>query len=653
MKRDFFRLQPGELRWAARWAVVIAVGTMLPYLLAWSLTLQPHYKGWHYTWFIYNPDEPNVHLSWARQGADGKFFQADLFTTEPQKPTFVNFFCSLLGWLTCFTRLPLIFWYHATRVVSAALLLVSIYLLTAYLSPQRAVRQAAFWLAAFSSGFGWLAPYVNPLLSPVGFTFNPVDVSPGLIMPEANTFLSMLLYPLFTFSMCLLVWTFLLALRAMDTGELRWAIYAGLCGLALGNVHTYDAFVVYAVLMMGWLGDWIVRRREGEFPAEPLGTAGAPSLLKRFLCLCIIVALSLPSILYQVWVFKSNPIFRDKALTETSTPLLHHMLFSFGLIPWLAAVGGWLAWKQRRPRLGLASIWAVLNFLILYAPVSFQRKMAEGIHIPLCILAAVGLMRALVPLMAKKRRKSLQRARKTTMVLAVLLTVPSQLAFLRMAMAWVVENNAPRWGNMQPPYFLSDDEWRAAWWLKQNVPADQAILCSPLLGSHLPALTGKFVYVGHWAETLRFSQKLAPMRRFFGNEMSAEEMKVFLHENRIGFVIADVYTLLLTGQSFRPPPFLQEVFRRGNTVVYQLDDSSPAPPNPFTVGLFSPQPATCRGTAGRNTAAWSPQTGDREYPMSCGRLQRSKRLRRWDSDKKSQSRRRSFGCARPPSEEIR
>jgi len=579
MKRDFFRLQPAELRWAARWAVVIAVGTMLPYLLAWSLTLQPRYKGWHYTWFLYNPDEPNVHLSWARQVADGKFFQADLFTTEPQKPTFVNFFCSLLGWLTRFTHLPLLFWYHAARVVSAALLLVSIYLLTASLSPQRAVRQAAFWLAAFSSGFGWLAPSVNPMLSSVGLpAFNPMDVNPGLIMPEANTFLSMLLYPLFTFSMCLLVWTFLFALRAMDTGELKWAIYAGLCGLALGNVHTYDVFVVYAVLGIGGLGRWVVRWREGEAPAEPAlfagestGSAGASPSLKRFVCLCVVAVLSLPSVLYQVWVFKSNPIFRDKALTETSTPSPHHILFSFGLVALLAAVGGWLVWKQRRPRIGLVLTWAVVNFLLVYVPVSFQRKMAEGIHIPLSLLAAVGLMRGLVPLISRRKRlKSLRRTRKTAMMLAVLLTVPSQLAFLRMAMEWVVENNAPRWSHMQPPYYLSDEEWQAARWLKQNAPDDEALLCSPLLGSHLPALTGKFVYVGHWAETLRFSQKLAPMRRFFGNEMSAEEMKVFLNDHRIGFVVADTYTQWFTGQTFRPPPFLQEVFRRGNTVVYQL-----------------------------------------------------------------------------------
>ncbi|MCS6863275.1 MAG: hypothetical protein NZT92_23455, partial [Abditibacteriales bacterium] len=430
------------------------------------------------------------------------------------------------------------------------------------------------------SGFGWLAPYVNPLLASLGLpAFNPVDVNPGLIMPEANTFLSMLLYPLFTFSMCLLVWTFLCALRGMDTGELRWAIYAGLCGLALGNVHTYDVFIVYATLAVGWLGGWVVRPRGGEAPAEPSAPLErrpprASPLFKRFVCLCIIVALSLPSVLYQIWVFKSNPIFRDKALTETATPLPHHLLFSFGFIALLAAGGGWWMWKRRRGRIGFVVTWAVLNFLLIYAPVSFQRKMTEGLHIPLCLLAAVGLMRGLVPLITKKRWKSLQRTRKTAITIAVLLTVPSQLTFLRMAMEWVVENNAPRWGNMQPPYFLRDEEWQAARWLKQNVPDDQAILCSPLLGSHLPALTGKFVYIGHWAETLRFSQKLVPMRRFFRGEMSAEEMKVFLNDNRIGFVVADIYTELLTGQPFRPPPFLREVFRRGSTVIYYCTSSA-------------------------------------------------------------------------------
>jgi hypothetical protein len=561
MTRAFFRLQPGELRWAVRWAIVIAFGTLLPYLLAWSLTFQPRYQGWHYTWFIYNPDEPNVHLSWARQVADGKFFQADLFTTEAQNPTFVNLFCSLLGWLTRFTRLPLIFWYHATRVISAVWLLVSIYRLAACLSPKRPVRQAAFWLAAFSSGFGWLAPFINPLLSSVGLpAFNPVDVNPGLIMPEANTFLSMLLYPLFAFSMCLLVWTFLFALRAMDTGELKWAVYAGLCGLALGNVHTYDVFIVYATLTVWWLGGF----RRSDFSRS----------LRRLKSLLLVVFLSLPAVLYQKWVFDSNPIFRVKALTFTQTEALHNMIFSFGLVALLAAVGAWCVWRRKRKIVGFAFAWAILNFILIYAPVSFQRKMTEGLHVPLCVLAAVGLMECVVPLMARKQRKPLRQTRKTAMVLIVLLTVPSQLAFLKMAMAWVVENDEPRWGAMQPPYFLSDDEWQAMRWLKDNVPDDTAILCSPHLGSHVPALTGKFVYVGHWAETLRFGRKLDAAQRFFGNRMTSDEMHRLLNENRIRFVIAGYYENLfaqaLSGRDWQPPPFLSEVFRRGQTVVYQL-----------------------------------------------------------------------------------
>ena len=43
---------------------------------------QPYPDGFEYFRLLYNPDDQNVHLAWARQAAQGRFFFRDLFTTR-------------------------------------------------------------------------------------------------------------------------------------------------------------------------------------------------------------------------------------------------------------------------------------------------------------------------------------------------------------------------------------------------------------------------------------------------------------------------------------------------------------------------------------------------------------------------------------------
>ncbi|HVF84676.1 MAG TPA: hypothetical protein VM821_01740 [Abditibacteriaceae bacterium] len=174
---------PAERRRLLVLTAVLFLVLTLPYLWAWLLTPGDGV----YSGFLYNPDDQNVHLSWARQAHDGAFFFRDLFTTESlqsgERPLFTNLLCWAIGVLSRLTTLPLIFVYHGFRVAFALLALWWFAALCAHLTNDKRVRFTAVALAAFGGGAGFLAP-----LFPTRIFIDRADANNFPMMPEAFTF---------------------------------------------------------------------------------------------------------------------------------------------------------------------------------------------------------------------------------------------------------------------------------------------------------------------------------------------------------------------------------------------------------------------------------------------------------------------------------
>ncbi|MDH7570636.1 MAG: hypothetical protein QHJ73_13725, partial [Armatimonadota bacterium] len=222
-------LEPGELRWAMVASAAIVLLTCVPYLFGWWL------RPADFMGHVYNADDPNVHLSWMRQAAEGRWLFTDRFTSEEQQPQFTHLLFLLLGKIAALfggSYRALIAVYHCTRVLSGWGLLVAVYLLAAYVYPERLVRRWSLLTAGLSSGLGWW-------LTLAGRGGCSVDYGGPLLMPEAITFFSIYTFPLFAVSMLLLVGAYFLTLRALDTGRLAYAVGAGLLAMMLGQIHAY------------------------------------------------------------------------------------------------------------------------------------------------------------------------------------------------------------------------------------------------------------------------------------------------------------------------------------------------------------------------------------------------------------------------------
>jgi len=548
-----------EIKQVVLWSAAVMLVTCLPYLF--GILITP--PGWHFMGYVHNPDDPNAYLAWARQAQEGRLLLEDKFTTEPQRALFFNLFLLALGRGSALLHIPLIWMYHIARVVGGFALLVMVYLFAAMLSDRPAVRHTAFFLAAFSSGFGWLVV----VLGGGSRGLRPVDFNPtGLVMPEAITFLSIYLLPLFALSMALMVSVIYLYLLSLERGRVRYALAGGILFGILANVHTYDVITIAGVLVVYTVVEGVRRKR---FPA-----AEALSGL-------VVGLFAVPAVSWQWYVMQADAAYRQKAMTPTLSLGLADHAVSYGIVLLLALVG--LPRLVRAGRAGvLAVCWLVVGWMaFMWGPFPFQRKLAEGLHIPMCGAAAVGLIEVLLPRLGRVRgeteaggdaRKKSNSARAWVIAAVIGFSALSNVAFVRVNLMDLVTNNQRQLQHAMPPFYLTDDDLQAMRWLADNTDRNDTVLASPWIANYIPGQSGNRVLAGHWAETIGFADLLADVvRPFYDSRTSVEDRRMILRRYPIRIVYFGPWERLLTGGDPLPPmPELQQAYANNQVTLYRV-----------------------------------------------------------------------------------
>ena len=478
-----------EMTWVLLWAAFVMLLTCIPYVYALQRA-----EGRLFGGFVWGVDEGNVYLTWMRQAAEGDLFFRNQYSTAPEHPRFFNLFLQVGGRTGGLLHVDMRVMFHVLRLLGGMFLLVSLYVLVAELTADKVARWAALSLASLGSGLGWLIVLVVPQTG-----LHPVDVGQAWqTQPEAVTFLSLLLNGLFTTSMALMCLTFLFALRALR-GDRKAIWWGGLCLLVLGNVHTYDVFAVWLALAVtaGWRDGGMARWRDGVKRLAP------------------IIAIGLPSVAWSLYATFSDPSFLAKGLTPTPAFRFVDYVVAYGLIGVLAVLGAVRLSRIPNPESRIPAFWALANALVLLIPVSFQRKMIEGLHLPLCILAgfAVSWIATAITRRLRERGKLKHAMERVvlTVCAVVVLCVPSNALFVSQCLESVKTNNAELLRVLQPPIYLDAGDAAAMRWLAHNSGRDDVILSSSLMGSYLPTYCPAKVWIGHWAETLHFQEHLAAL----------------------------------------------------------------------------------------------------------------------------------------------
>ncbi len=460
-----------EWIWVFLASLAVVVLAALPYLYAWLSTP----AGLAYTGFIINPLDGHSYLAKMQQGAAGGWSFTLPFTTEPQEGAFIYVHYLLLGHVAAWLGLSSIVVYHLARSLAAMVLLLTVYRFAACFVTGLGARRLAFVVVAVSSGLGWL-------LAPAGV------VAPDLWVPEANTFLTVLVNPHFPLAEALILWVFLAVAAPFEwlerasspnAGHLVWrALGVVAASLGLAVVQPYAVLTVYLTLAIylaargGLAGSWVA----------------APWI--RFLLGGLASA---PVLAYEYLAYSHGTFASWSAQNSTPSPSFSLLLVTYGLLWPLAAAG---AVHSVRARRGLFLIlWAALNVALLYLPFPLQRRMMIGLHLPVAILAAIGLTQYVWPRVARRRALG-----------ALAMVVPLIPSTLVVLIVGFVGPARHEW-----PLFMTTDVRDALEYLHDETQPADVVLAAPETGLLIPAWAGNRVVYGHPLETVDADRKKAEL----------------------------------------------------------------------------------------------------------------------------------------------
>jgi hypothetical protein len=515
-------------------AIILAV-INIPYMVG----LAQQNAAWAFSGYLFGLDDANTYVAVMRQGANGAWLYQLTYTTEPHSPAFFYLFYLILGKVAAVFVPPtsnefyaaLVFTNHAARMVLNVGLILMMYRFIAAFLEKPQTRLVALMLVCLGGGLGWLLILTgnNNWLGTL-----PID----LYLPEGYSFYVLFGLPHIALARFSMLAGFLCLFAALRTGQLRFAWLASAWWLLMAIGVPFYVGVLYAVL--GAWGLCLLAFQRGQFWP-----------LVRF---CVVGAV-LPGLIlaYLVVLYITEPVWRQfnsQNFLPSPHPL-HYVLgyVFFALFAGIALPGYHGAAKAD----GQTHHWLLLGWLAIapvlaYLPISIQRRLLEGVLMPLAILAAIGLA-----VVGKRFRLAAPMG-----VAFASLTSLTMIVFSTLAVSNPGQEDRlfyPRGANQLMNF------------LNSAAPAGQIVLTQEgesLLGNYLPARTNLRPYIGQTVETLNYAAKRETVSRFYAGQMTPAEAETFIRENGIAYVVAS------PGQTTPPYPWLVVLFEAEGYRAWQV-----------------------------------------------------------------------------------
>ncbi len=492
MREQKTNITRGEWRSVSIASILIMAASFIPAIYGLSHT--PPGKTFLWTNDL-NARDQYTYIAWMEQSARGGILTMNPFTTEPHGALLFRPFLLLGGWLSRLPGLTPVGTWQLLRFLAGTALLLLLYRWIALHLPGRFDRFAAYLTTALSSGLGWLVS-------------SHVPTSSDLWIPESITFLSIYQSPHFAVSLALMLIIFIRFHLALLQRSTRAALPGAIAAFFLALIHPFDMVTVLALL-----GAWTALL---AWRAPPLRTVAfrAGTMTALFIA---------PVALWQVYLLGHEPVYQlwTKSIHGASPHPLSYIA-GFGLLLPLAFVG--IGSLRRRaieregsaPFLAMPLLWIAISALLVYGPFDFQRRLIQGVHIPLSLLAACGISAIL------NRLKFFHPPWKRGAALApaILLLAGSNIDRLR--------SDVESYAGGGAPYYLNAEYFEAFRWLREESDPRDAILSSIQTGHFLPAFAGNRVFLGHGELTVGAHQKVEQAARFFAGTMDRPTRRSFL-----------------------------------------------------------------------------------------------------------------------------
>jgi hypothetical protein len=535
------------LRWVFVFAALVMLVTSIPYLF--GFTVQG--DAWRFTGFVFGVDDGNTYIAKMVSGAYGAWLFRTPYSPYPQGGILAFLPYLLAGKLAQPPGLhdQLVAIYHLFRLTAGFIAILATYHFIQLFIVEPYWQRFALVLATLGGGLGWIF-----LLSGNGTWLG----SPPLeyYSPESFGFLSLYGIPHLSLARALLLWGLVLYLRRVSNSppqgsNIKTGLTTGSIWLGLGLVQPLDVIIGWAVIGCH-LSALFIQRLYINIKKRPTETPPVAEYAWRG---SITILVSSPFVIYNVLASSLDPFFKAwTAQNSILSPHPAHYLVAYGLVLLYVAFAIKALNLGREWKFWLPLIWVILVPVLVYAPYNLQRRLAEGVWVPLVVLAVVGL----------ERNPS---SRRTLRHFSLYLLFPSTVLLLVGGVTSLLKPGSP--------FFRPTEEVAAFQYLGTRATPGSIVLSSFGTGNALPAWAPVRVVIGHGPESIGLAELAPRVASFFQSETDDAERLALLEEFGITHVFWGPREQELGDWSPETASYLHLAYTQGDYHIYQVSKATP------------------------------------------------------------------------------
>jgi hypothetical protein len=507
-----------------------------------------------------NLGDTGQYLAALRQGTQGHLLYVNQYTSLRVAPVLIYPLYTATGLLLAPLRLAAPALYQLLHLLAAVALLAALWHFCRTVVLGKPVL--AYAVTLFGGGL-----YLPALLlsSLVRLPFEPM----ALTAPELSLFATLLISPHGAVGLAAELWALAGYVRWRRDGQGRHLVVLSVGGLVLGLSYPFGLPVLLTVVVV----DAVTSHARPAAHAPQARRMASETLLALSLLPALTVAL------YYAVLFHHDPLWGASNMLRLPPPSISVLaaafgpLLALGLLPMVARAGPqlWPGRGRRRqsilssnataasgtavpvvchttavagdvgaqdglggrrapydPARRLVATWAIVNGLLLLAPLPQSERLLSGWSVPLAILAAAVL--------GRMRRQTARR-------LAVALALSNVVLALLYLMVVVAGRN--------PDYYERADEAAAVAWLAAHAGPDDVVMASAGSGNLIVSAARCRVVVGQNFETFNWGQAQRDVLRYYARSTPAAERTAILHRNQVTLVLDGPYEHALG--PFTPP----------------------------------------------------------------------------------------------------
>ncbi|MFA5413223.1 MAG: hypothetical protein WC348_01645 [Patescibacteria group bacterium] len=493
-----------------------------------------------------NSRDTPVYYSWIEQAKDGHLLFKNLYTSETEPRFIFDPFWLGVGLFAKMFSLSGFAAYQLARVFLIPVFLAIAYIFISYFFKETKTRKFCFILLIFSSGIsGLLWPLVE--IGASNFWPPPLD----LWSIESSTFYTLYHSPHFIASLFCTILIFLLTLRSFEKKSYLLSFLAGLVALFLFFFHPYHVPTIFGVI-----GLYIIIQSIKKSSIRW-------DLIKHYI---ILIAVSSPAIVYHLWTLNVFWTRQQFALQNNlPTPPFYNFLLSYGFLFIFGILGFFvlLLKKEKLDKEFFLLTWFPTQIILPFLPfLNFQRKMIEGLHFVMVLMAIMGLY-FLKNFLERKKLISFSHPK---ILLSIILLLSSLFFF---SSYYILVRDIKLYLDHDSFIFLKKEMVDAMVWLKNNTPQESVIFSSYDSGNVIPAFGVKPVFLGSNGNTALSGKKTEQVELFF-QKYGDRTRAAFLKINKIDYLFYGPTEQKMSNFNPDRDSYLENVYQNEEISIYKV-----------------------------------------------------------------------------------